>query len=686
MKSIFLSTFFFVVIFNTCGQTFNGTGGPIPDDGNTYEFNLQVSGLNPATLSPAYGLMSVCLDITHTWDDDLDISLRSPDGHQQILISRCGGSGDNFTGTCLTTSATTLISQGSAPFTGNFMPFEWMGNFNNGMNGNGTWKLVIRDTYPWADAGTLNAWSISFGPSVSGPFPFFKSNLPIVIINTGGAQIQDEPKIPANMKIIDNGQGMMNYLSDTSYAFDGRIGIEIRGNFSAGFPQKPYGFETWDVNGNDSAVSLMGMPAESDWILQTTHTDKSFMRNVIAFDLFRYLGHYAPRTRYCEVMLNGVYKGVYIFCEKIKRDSQRVNVSRLDTTDVNWPDISGGYIFKNDYWNSSDSWLSAYHPLNHPGKDVHFVYYYPKSDEILPVQKNYLQAYVDSFETALYSSNFADPFTGYRKYCETTSFIDYLMVNELARNNDGFKKSVYYHKNKLGRLCMGPVWDFDWAWKNINECSIFAATDGSGWAYNVNDCNPDVNGTGWWVRMMQDSSMANDVKCRWLYLRNYKLDTTVFFAYIDSIAYALDSAQQRHYLAWPIHGIWWGVPEIDPPTNSFQEEVSRLKHWIALRIAWIDDHLPGNCFTSTAADASAAEDNEWLYGPNPATDVLYISHPGGIQIQRVSVYDMNGRLVSEILNPDEELVTVKLNDINPGLYAVCVTHKSGKKVFRIVKQ
>ena len=150
------------------------------------------------------------------------------------------------------------------------------------------------------------------------------SNLPIIVIDTYEQVIPDEPKISAHMGIIFNGSGEINYITDSSSHYDGDIGIEIRGHSSQHyFPKKQYGLETRDSEGENINVSLLGMPEENDWILYAPYSDKSLMRNVLAYDIAKSLGSYAPRTQFCEVILNNDYVGIYVFMEKIKKDSNR---------------------------------------------------------------------------------------------------------------------------------------------------------------------------------------------------------------------------------------------------------------------------------------------------------------------------------------------------------------------------
>ena len=144
------------------------------------------------------------------------------------------------------------------------------------------------------------------------------SNLPIIIINTeNGVPIVDDPRVIAHMGVIDNGFGNTNNINDPFTNYDGRIEIEIRGSTSQQYPKKGYGFETQDALGNNLQAALLGMPPENDWILNGPYPDKTMIRNVLTYDLARKMGHYASNTRYCELIVNNDYRGIYILMERI---------------------------------------------------------------------------------------------------------------------------------------------------------------------------------------------------------------------------------------------------------------------------------------------------------------------------------------------------------------------------------
>ena len=139
------------------------------------------------------------------------------------------------------------------------------------------------------------------------------TNLPIIIIDTKGAEILDDPKITADMKIIARNDGRKNYLNDNPSVYSGKIGIETRGQSSQYyFPKKSYGIELRNEAGSDTSVSLLNLPAESDWVLYSPYTDKTLIRNALIYELGNRTGQWAPHTRFCEVVFERPILG-YLF-------------------------------------------------------------------------------------------------------------------------------------------------------------------------------------------------------------------------------------------------------------------------------------------------------------------------------------------------------------------------------------
>lgn len=495
---------------------------------------------------------------------------------------------------------------------------------------------------------------------------FVSTNIPLVVIETNGQAIPEGTKISARMKIIYNDPDI-NTLTDSGNVYTGNIGIEIRGRYSASLPQKPYGIETRDASGNNLSVPLLGMPAENDWILLANYNDKSFVRNALAFRMFRDCGNYAPRTALCEVFVNGNYQGIYVLTEKIKVDKNRLNIKKLTSSDNAGDNVTGGYVFSVDYYESSDSWKGSFPPAGYPDNDVYFVYNFPKPLEITTAQKTYIKDFVYKYEQALYGNNFKDPVTGYRAYINVTSFIDYFIVNEIARNVDGYKKSCFYYKNRNsvnGLLHAGPVWDFDWAWKNISEC-YFGVTNGSGWAYKVLQCNVWPTPTGWMPRLMEDPQFINELKKRYSALRLTTLSNEYLMHYIDSVNVTIAEAQVRHFKKWTILGQNVGAPESDYIPPTFAGETFKFKTWITTRLLWLDSQL---LVPVTSVDFEVAPVCRLF--PNPAHDILTID--AGIRVESVDFYNYAGMLVQSEAGTEQARFQVDVSDLKSGIYIVKV--------------
>lgn len=676
--------------FQAVSQSFNGGSGPILDN-TTINIPISVSGLPNVIDTNNFGLETVCMNMTHTYDADVTVWIVAPDGTEALLFGNIGGGDDNFTNTCLNVNATSSISASTAPFTGTFQPTGQMGLVNNGQNPNGTWFLRVNDNYG-ADEGQVLSCSITFGSNPATYFAFTSSLLPIVVINTNGNTIVNDPKVMADMGIIYNGPGNRNYMSDTPNDYNGKIGIEYRGNYSLSLPQKPYAFETWDVNGTAIDTSLLGLPSENDWLLLANYNDKSFARNIVPFHLFDSMGHYATKTRLVDVVLNGEYHGIYLLCEKIKRDASRVDISKLTPVEITEPDMTGGYILKFDYWDNSNSWQLNHSPIGYPGLDIHMVHVEPQMNELAPQQLTYIHDYIDDFETALYGPNFDDPNLGYRAYIGVGSFIDYLIIGELTRNIDGYKKSRYFYKDKnkldgsVRKLKAGPVWDFDWSQKDMWSGS----EDGSQWMYS--DCDQDVNAPGWYIRLLEDTLFANELRCRYDDLRRTILSQDYLFEKIDSVANEVNESQNWHYKVWGHMGQATGTGEVQAPSQTYAQEVQRLKDWYTRRLTWLDANLPG---TLNGCSMTGLQDLVSLHKivayPNPFESAVTIEWSQGNLIgATVRLRDGAGRIIQEkviesLAGIEQITVLSGLNDLSKGLYFLELTLGSEKGILKISK-
>ena len=403
------------------------------------------------------------------------------------------------------------------------------------------------------------------------------------IVTDNNAVIVDEPKINAKITLSD--EGIISY--------QGSIGIEIRGASSQMFPKKSYGFETRDENNEDLDVALFDFPEEEDWILYAPYSDKSLLRNVLIYDLSREIDRYASKSLFAELSINSVYKGVYVFMEKLKRDSERIDINKLKEDENSGEDLTGGYILKIDKTAGSNLGI-GYNELNsfttqHLPK-TYFMYEYPKAKNITPEQKTYISNYITDFENVLSAENFSDPINGYASYIDVDSFIDFFLLNEVSNNVDGFRLSTYMHKDKNEKLKMGPIWDFNLAFGNANYCGGGST---SVWAYKFNERCPgdEWQVPFWWGRFLQDPSYVSLLKARWVELRGNAFSEASIMSKVDAYTSKLNKANaiNRNFQTWEIIGVYvW-------PNNfvgfTYQDENQYLKNWIKDRLIWMDSAI-----------------------------------------------------------------------------------------------
>lgn len=424
-----------------------------------------------------------------------------------------------------------------------------------------------------------------------------ESNLPIIVINTFGVPIPDEPKIAGHMGVIDNGPGIVNTLNDPFNNYDGVIGIETRGKSTQMFPKKAYGLETRDNTGQNLNIPLLGMPAENDWILYAPYTDKSMLRNAVTFNLARKLGNYHSRTRFCELIVNDDYKGVYMLMEKIKKDKNRVDIATLNPGEISGDDLTGGYILSVDWWEQGmvfgvDGWKSHPTPAYPNAKDIIFQFYYPEPATIVSQQRDYIRGFVTNAENTLTSTGFTKPDEGYMKYLDAASFVEFMLVSELSKEVDKYRYSNYFFKQKDsdgGKLFAGPAWDFNLGYGNVDYWPPGIIT--SGWIYS--SITPDeISIMFWWKRLMEDPYFRDLARTRWNGLRQNIWSDNAVNAVIDSITTLIGTAKDRNYARWPILGtyIW---PNYNWQNNDYEDEVAYFRNFLFQRLHWIDGNLPG---------------------------------------------------------------------------------------------
>jgi subtilisin-like proprotein convertase family protein len=663
-------------------QTFNGAGGAIQNNGVETYFNCSVSGLSQTKLDSVFGLEEVCISITHPHVEEIYVFLISPSGRTVEITEGLSCGGENYTGTCFNSNVANPITSGSAPYTGTFRPIGYLGRFNDGQPGQGTWKLVVKDYLAFVNSGSLVSWSLRFSNSPPKPVILTSSNLPLVIINTNNSVISDTKQL-VDFAVIDNGPGNRNHPSDPRNNYNAKAMVHIRGNTTRNFEKKAYAVELRSSQNPNlkMEVPILGMPADSDWELIAEYQDKTLMRIPMTYMLARKMGRYAPRSKYVEVILNGEYAGVYALVEKIKRGSFRVDIRKMTTADNALPLLSGGYLFHIDRTDAA-GWYSSTPGQSQNGSHFYYQYDDPKDSTITAQQQTYLQNYMAGFEAMMNSSSFADPQSGYRKYIDVGSAVDFLVINEMCKNVDAYRLSSYLYKQDDyvgGKLNFGPVWDFDLAWDNCNYGNTF---DPAGWEYELQDTvHPQPV---WWSRFMSDPYFLEAVSCRWQSCRRTLLSNNSVYEVIDSTAAALNEAQARNFRQWPIMGTYIFPNPQNQAGATYAGEVGALKSWLASRFSWIDGQMQNKCSTLSLSNNFSNPGVE-LY-PNPLERnsplMLHVTETARIA---VTVTDALGRVVRHIpeesMSAGSHMIDLRGTTANAGIY-ICTLSVNGVQFSR----
>ena len=412
----------------------------------------------------------------------------------------------------------------------------------------------------------------------------FTSHLPIVLIHTfesGGLDAYETEHRPAAMMVLEPRSGTSRLVGRA--ALDSRIGIHVRGESSRRFPKKQYAVELRaDGEDADSNQPLLGLPGNSDWVLSDPVTyDRSLIRNALAFALSNRIGRYAPRTRFAEVFMvddrgdvrAGSFLGFFTLLEKITRDPERVNVSRLPASAAAVPAMTGGFIL------CIDKGVADFAAA---GKRLQFVYPDPE-DMTLPErtpQLDFIHTFIEGFGQAASAADFKHPSTGqhYSEFIDVDAWIDHHIINTLAKNVDGLRLSAYFHKERGGRLAAGPLWDFD---RSFGTPQDPRATEPEEWNLAWSDATDYFN-EGWWRLLFRDPDFRSRYRKRFQTLLNREFSADSLERIVDAMAAEVGDAADRNFRRWT---------QTPPRDDSHAAEIALLKDFLRRRVAWIRTQL-----------------------------------------------------------------------------------------------
>ena len=395
---------------------------------------------------------------------------------------------------------------------------------------------------------------------------FPASGLPIVKIKTNqvvGPAMDKSSYVEGSLEII--GDGNFEGLEETNMKIKGRGNSTwwICTDASAGavVGKCPYQLKFGDK------TSILGMPEDKKWVLLAEKSDKSMIRNKIA----RYMGglsdlEYTPNAEYVELFINEDYQGTYLIGQKVEESSNRVDIGddgyliEIDT-DANNRIDSDDIIFKPTIWSS----IHTDGVFNIKDPDIDY-----GSDEFQLIEN-----YINEFESVLYSNNFNSPGSGYESYIDVDSLIDWFLINEIAKTVDArWYSSIYFSYIPGEKIKMGPIWDFDLSYGNLNYSDAQYTSE-----FYIKQNN-------WIDKLYQDEVFVEKVKIRYSYYHS-KLDDIK--NKIDEFAKYIDKSQKANFERWDILGVYvWPNPVYD---LTYEEEVERLKNWIEERMNWLNSNF-----------------------------------------------------------------------------------------------
>ena len=392
------------------------------------------------------------------------------------------------------------------------------------------------------------------------------SGLPIVKIKTNqvvGPAMDKDSYVEGSLEII--GDGNFEGLEETTMKIKGRGNSTwwICTDASAGavVGKCPYQVKFGDK------TSILGMPEDKKWVLLAEKSDKSMIRNKIA----RYMGElsdleYTPNAEYVELFINEDYQGTYLIGQKVEESSNRVDIGddgyliEIDT-DANGRIDVDDIIFKPTIWSSIHT--DGVFNIKDPNIDY-------GSDEFY-----FIENYINDFESVLYSNNFNDPDSGYESYIDVDSLIDWFLINEIAKSVDArWYSSIYFSYIPGEKIKMGPIWDFDLSYGNLNYSDAQYTSD-----FYIKQNN-------WIDRLFLDEVFVEKVKIRYSYYYSKLGDIK---NKIDEFAKYIDKSQKANFERWDILGVYvWPNPVYD---LTYEQEVNRLENWIEERMNWLNSNF-----------------------------------------------------------------------------------------------
>ena len=407
----------------------------------------------------------------------------------------------------------------------------------------------------------------------------FSTTLPVIYMNTKGQQILKENVICGNIALLDGNEEAQSVSAVPNSIY--RATIKYRGASSySKFDKKQYRIKFYkNSKENEKKVSLAGMGANSEWVLNGPYLDKTLIRNKLVYDLARELNGWAPDTRFVELFVDGEYQGVYLAVEPVTNGESRLRLAEFGL-------LSGetAYVVNRDRIDTGTEEIETW------GKTEGYTYNalyirYPSKNKITEKQKEYIKNDISEFEQVLYGENFKDKRTGYQAYIDLDNWVDYFIINEFAMNYDAGNLSTYVYKELGGKLQLA-AWDFNNGFDNYQ------------WFHTETDRLYTVENS-WFDKLWQDENFREHVCERYGQLRKTTLSDEHIAEKIASYQEELGDAVDRNFKVWGYsfnEALLAGTSKegTSRDIGSYEEAMEQLTDTIRERLEYLDKELGEN--------------------------------------------------------------------------------------------
>lgn len=412
------------------------------------------------------------------------------------------------------------------------------------------------------------------------------THLPIIEISADTLPVNDRiPQAVAGDAVVSCqvdffDSGSYNHVTDAPTA-QSAGSFHIRGNSSRLFDKLSYKLNLTHSDGTENKdISVLGMPAHDEWVLHGPFMDRTLIRNYLCYNIAGEIRGDTPEVRFFELMLNGEYQGLYLAVESIAVSTDRINLSKYKDGD---PTFS--YLIQMDREGKRPDELYdflryGFFQMIDTARSLE----YPSPLKLTSEQKRYIETDLSKIEKSLYSYDYNDALYGYQATLDSSSFVDYYIINEFFANYDAGRYSTFFYKDRRGKLNIGPVWDFNNAIGNYSDGNI------------VNDAFL-IHEREFYHMLFRDPSFVERVISRYKTLRKQELSDAYLLNYMDDTVAYLGTAVDRNYALWNNQ---FDLEKMDQDTlllpkernpKNYEEALSTMKTTLLKHGKWLDDNI-----------------------------------------------------------------------------------------------